>query len=230
LLLFEQQIFAALALDRGHVALREKLLRGRHQPLGKLNALSLQFDLSAQIADFGLRAGDEHRQPLALGGGAALLCRDLMLQHVVLPAQGGQLCRVEVLPISRDLVGRDRKKRVAAPYLLTLLHVQVRHHPLAAWEHLQGSRRRGQKAGHGLLPGELRQAEEDDRDSDNGGKQPRQQFGRDRLQERDIAEFALPALKLNRLLTKKLSGAHRCHRQKPRSQVYGSAVRKQFSP
>jgi len=46
----------------------------------------------------------------------------------------------------------------------------------------------------------LREAQEHDRDCHDRRKQPSQQLRRDRLQQRDLAEFALPPPKLDRFL------------------------------
>ena len=73
MLLLKQQIFAALALDRGHIAFCEKVLRGRNKTFGKLDALALQLDLPTQIGNRGLGPGDECVEALAFRCGALLL-------------------------------------------------------------------------------------------------------------------------------------------------------------
>ena len=120
-----------------------------------------------------------------------------------------------------------REKRVAGFYLLAFFDVEVGHDSLAIGEHLQRPGGGYQKAGHGLLARELRKAKKDDGDRHDRGKQPSQQLCRYRLQQRDLAKFALAALKLDRFLAKQLSRAHRFSTLKYRAPgVMGARLRR----
>ena len=140
--LLKQQVFAALAFNRGHVALCEKVFRRRDETFGKLHALPLKLDLTAQIGDRRLHAGEHRVQALALGRGALLFGRNLMAERFLLLVEGGQLCAVDVLAIRRDLGGRDGEKRIALVYRLAFLDVEAADNALRIREDFERAGRR----------------------------------------------------------------------------------------
>ena len=105
-----------------------------------------------------------------------------MAERLLLLLKGCQFCSVHVLAVDGDLRRADREERIARFDLLAFFDVQVGDHALAIREHLQRACRWCQKAGHGLLARELREAEKHDRDRHDRGKQPSQQLCRYRLQ------------------------------------------------
>ena len=113
----------------------------------------------------------------------------------------GEFRRVDVLAVGRDLGSGDREQRVAGLDVLPFLDMEVADDAFARRKHLHRAGSRDQKAGNGLLARELREAQENNRGGHNRRQQPSQQLGRDRLQQRDLAEVALPALKVDRFLT-----------------------------
>jgi len=97
------------------------------------------------------------------------------------------------------------KERIPHVDLLALLDIERTDDTFAVRENFHCAGRGGQKAADGLLARKLREGKEDNRDCHDSGEQPNEQLRRDRLQQSDVAEFALPALKLDRFLAKQPS-------------------------
>ena len=145
--LLQQRIFPAPALHRRHIAFRQQLPCSRDQALGDPDALGLDLDLSAYIADFGFAAGDKRIQALALGRGGPLFGRDLAFQHILLMPHRGEFRRVNVLAVGCDLRSGDREQRIAGLDVLPFLDVEVADDAFARREYLHRAGSRDQKAG-----------------------------------------------------------------------------------
>src|SRR5262249_62266545 len=111
---------------------------------------------------------------LGLGAAAVLLGIDLLANEIALQSERAQNGAIDVLAVSRDLLGRNGEERLSVLDFIAVGHVQLFDHTALWYEYFCRPRRWPQIAYNGLLACVLRAAGEGDDRDDRAKQQPSQ--------------------------------------------------------
>src|SRR5262249_61196049 len=113
LFLLQCCFLSALEIELGHDAPGSKLGGRVHEAFCEFESLRLQIGLLSQARKFGFEAASQVTQPLGLGAAAVLLGIDLLANEIALQSERAQNGAIDVLAVSRDLLGRNGEERLS---------------------------------------------------------------------------------------------------------------------